>query len=391
MPAKDSTRVFDVVVYGASGFTGFLTAKYLAEVAPGLGINWAIGGRNREKLLGVAERLGNPKDLGVIVADSSDGKALREMTRQCVVVASTVGPYTLYGAELVAACVDTGTNYVDLTGEYNFVRQMIDLHHAKAQAKGINIVHCCGFDCVPVDLGAWMATESLPVPAVSVRALCTKMNGGFSGGSLDSAAEISKFGKSEDNLEKARDPYVLAPNVADSLRVDNRWSDKKSIGYDADFGTLSVPYFMAMIDNRLVRRSLALRSQAVSYDESMSLGALARFVGFAAWHLPSFCGSGRPKAGEGPSESVQRDGSFEFEILAQGAGGEECRVTASGTGDPGYGATCVILAECALCLALDARSEGMPSAGGVLTPSTAMAKPLLRRLQQTGRFAFSKL
>jgi len=294
-----------------------------------------------------------------------------------------------YGSELVAACVDTGTHYCDLTGEWAFIRDQIDKHHVAAKAKGVKIVHCCGFDCVPVDLGTMLVTEGLPVPAASVRILCTKMNGGASGGTLDSAAGIVRWGKDPVNKDKVRDPYVLAPGTPSDLRVDSKWTTKHSFGREADFGTYSLPYFMAATDNRLVRRSLVHRGQATSFDEAMSVGAVARVSGFALMHLPSFVWNPRPKAGEGPSESVRRNGSFEFELVARGAHSEECRYVVSGQGDPGYLATSVMLAESALCLALDVNpSLGRPDDAGVLTPSTAMGKALVARLERTGRFQF---
>jgi len=387
--ASTHGRNYDVVIFGATGFTGALTAEYLAKVTPAAGVRWAIAGRSEEKLREAARKLGDPAGMGVIVADTGDAAALRAMTGQCAAVATTVGPYTKYGSELVAACVDTGTHYCDLTGEFPFVRDMIDKHHEAAKAKGVKIVHCCGFDCVPVDVGTMLVTEGLPVPAASVRILCTKMNGGASGGTLDSAAEIEHWGKDAANKEKVRDPYVLAPDTPAHLRVDSKWTTKHKFGREPDFGTYSIPYFMAVTDNRLVRRSLVHRGQATSFDEAMSIGAIARLSGFVLTHLPSFASNPRPKAGEGPTDSVRRDGSFEFELVARGAKDEECRLAVTGQGDPGYLGTSVILAECALCLALDADpSLGRPEDAGVLTPSTAMGKALVARLEQTGRFQF---
>lgn len=386
----ERTRTYDVVLFGATGFTGAITAKYLASVASKReNVKWAIAGRNAAKLT----RLRNELKIhhrflpDVIVADSKDASSLRNMTAKTKVVATTVGPYIKFGPPLVDACVKTRTHYVDLTGEYPFVRDMIDKYHTEATIAGVKIVHCCGYDCIPVDLAVMIAIEALPVPPASAFALFTKINGAASGGTLASVKAISKWAKI--HPQQVNDPYILAPGLSASLRADSKWSEVEGVRYNRDFGTIEVPYFMAVVDNRVVRRSLALRRQKLSFDESMSVGAVARAALFALLHPLSFYRSGR-QPGEGPSENIRRDGSFSFEVLVKGeTPGEASRVKVTGIGDPGYAATSVMLAESALCLAFDdSPALNRPEGGGVLTPSVAMGWALVRRLRRTGHFTF---
>lgn len=387
-------RKYDVIVYGATGFTGALTARYLASVmrTSKEDISWAIAGRNERKLMHLRSELGHNKHQSsfpdVVVADSKDELSLQRMTAQAKVVASTVGPYIEYGAPLVAACVKTRTHYVDLTGEYPFVREMIDKHHVEATEKSVKIVHCCGYDCIPVDLAVMIAIDALPAPPASAFALFTKMNGSASGGTLASVKGISKWAKA--HPQEVEDPYILAPDLSPSHRADSKWSEVRGLRFNRDFGTLEIPYFMAVVDNRVVRRSLALRRQQCGFDEAMSIGAVAKGALFALLHPVSFLRAGRPKPGEGPSEDIRRDGSFSFEVLVKGTRpGETSRVRMTGLGDPGYAATSVMLAESALCLAFDEDPTlQRPEGGGVLTPSVAMGYALVRRLRRTGHFSF---
>lgn len=210
-------RPFDVVVFGATGFTGELTAAYIARSqAEGKlnGCRWAIAGRSREKLDALACV---PASVPRIVADSSDRASLDEMARQTKVIASTVGPYTLYGSELVAACVANGTHYCDLTGEVLWARDMIRAHHQAAEAAGCKIVFHCGFDCIPVDIGSFMASSQLPSgPATRVLALATKANGSASGGTLASLQEITRKQREERAAGYPDDPYALAFDIVGS-------------------------------------------------------------------------------------------------------------------------------------------------------------------------------
>ena len=175
-------RAYDVCLYGATGFTGKLVAKYLSQKTD---LKWAIAGRSAEKLAAIKDDLGAPSGMDVVVADSSNYESLLSMAKSCKVVASTVGPFMKYGEPLVKACVEAKTGYVDITGEFPFIREMIDKYHAKAVENRVKIITCCGYDCIPVDLGTYLVTKDLP-QVESVRSLCTRCNGGASGGTLAS-------------------------------------------------------------------------------------------------------------------------------------------------------------------------------------------------------------
>ena len=318
-------------------------------------------------------------------ADSSDYDSLLMMAQSCRVVASTVGPYLKYGRDLVKACVEAKTHYCDLTGEFPFVREMIDKYHDRCSQSGVKIVCCAGFDCIPVDLCTMLAIEALPCEAESAFALFTSCNGSASGGTLDSIKGIREWAKSTSKSDM-EDPYFLAPNASANLKVDKKWTQMNGVRFNKEFMTLTVPHIMALVDNRVVRRSIALRNQRVSFDEAMSFGGVARMAAFTLLHLPDIVGTGRPKAGSGPSEAIRRDGSFSLSVVAKGAvPGQEARVHMQGIGDPGYAATAVMLSETALCLAMDDNTE---YGGGVLTPSTACGKNLAKRLSATGHFRF---
>mmetsp|Transcript_3956 Transcript_3956/g.4563 ORF Transcript_3956/g.4563 Transcript_3956/m.4563 type:complete len:395 (-) Transcript_3956:899-2083(-) len=388
-----SDREFDVILYGATGFTGSLVAEYLAKNALKKGLKFAIAGRNEKKLLAVKSSLGL-EDLECLIADSDDQEALISVTSKCKVLATTVGPYYKYGKKVVAACVESGTNYCDITGEYPFILESIQQHHEKAKENKIKIVHCCGFDCIPVDMAAFLGSKCLSSPPVKIRALCTKGNGLASGGTLESLGSVKKHSAHYTNGER-KDPYVLAPGISDELRVDKSVSKKKGIAYDSTFGTVTFPYFMTSVDNRLVRRSLALRGVAASYDEAMSIGLLTRATGFLLVHLPSAIGHLKPKAGNGPPKAIRNAGSFKLESRLVSEGGETCTVHVAGKGDPGYQATAAMFAEAAMLLADPALDEGASEedldhfTGGVLTPSTAMGQALIDRLQESGLFTFT--
>jgi len=427
MKFSDQQRApYDLVVYGATGFTGCLVARYLADLSERkhAKFTWAIAGRSQKKLRDVQKKLG--VDVPIIVADSNDLEALKRMTRQCRAIASTVGPYLEYGQNLVEACVDTGTNYCDLTGEPPFISQMVKAHHAAAEKKGVKIVNCCGFDCIPSDLGAFLCTDHLvhslgAKGALKVKGLVTVADGGASGGTINSAMGAVKWAhaqKGTSGFSALVDPYLLCPSLpTDSdLRVDTKDSQKWAPYWDSDWGTITLPWVMASVDNKVIRRSAVLRKQQVEYDEAMSVGAGMRASAFMSSHYLQDLAAGvrqdmqcsstnsssalarnilkklnpLPAAGEGPSDSVQKDGSFAMQVMGTGSGasGSKCQalVEVKGHGDPGYAATAALLAESALCLALD--QDMMPQTSGVLTPSTAMGKALVTRLEQTGRFSF---
>lgn len=402
------TRPYDLVLFGATGFTGALVAEYLAGRAPP-SLRWALAGRSREKLEAVRQSLGmaQPRlaELPLLVADSHDRASLDRVAQDAHVVCTTVGPYALHGAELVAACVDAGTHYCDLTGEVQFIRRMIDAHHERAQQTGARVVHCAGFDSIPSDLGCLLlqehAIEAFGAPCSVVRFSLTKNRGGVSGGTVASMLNLLDEARRDRSvLRTVGHPYALNPP---GERSGPDGADQRGLGWDADAGTITAPFVMAAINTRVVRRSNALfgyrYGRDFSYSEVTSLPASPKGALTAAGLTLGLGGlllaanvpplrraleKRLPKPGEGPSRRARERGFFEVELRGTGKRpkGEpfEVRAVVAGTQDPGYGETAKMLGESALCLASDA----LTSAGGVLTPAVALGMTLVGRLRTAG-------
>jgi short subunit dehydrogenase-like uncharacterized protein len=382
----EAERQYDLALFGATGFTGGLTAHYLAANAPA-GLRWALVGRNRGKLEAVAAQLAElqsaapPPDL--LEADAADADALARVAEAAKLVISTVGPYALYGGPLVAACAAAGTDYVDLTGEPEFVDRMWIDNHAEAERTGARIVHCCGFDSIPHDLGAYFTVQQLP------EGVPLKVNGyvrsqaSFSGGTYASA--INGFARARQTLGAARERRRAEPR-AQCRKIH---SSSPRIRRDEDLGGWVVP--LPTIDGGVVRRSAAAIERYgpdFTYGHHMvarrlstiaALGAGVGAVSMLAPLPPTRKLLLKIKApGEGPSEA-ERERSW-FRITFVGEGGGKRVVTEVSGGDPGYSETSKMLAESALCLAFD---ELPPSAGQVTT-ATAMGDALLTRLRNAG-------
>jgi short subunit dehydrogenase-like uncharacterized protein len=388
----------DIAVYGATGFVGKLTAEYLARAKPE-GVTVALAGRSKDKLERLRSDLG--VDWPVIVADSSDRGALRTLAESVGVVATTVGPYRKYGMGLVEACADTGTAYADLTGETLFMRETIERFHATAERNGARIVHNCGFDSIPSDIGTFLlhkaAGEELEDTTLVVRA----MKGGPSGGTIDSMKGQIDEMKKEGSLRKvAADPYALSPDRAAEPDLGNE-ADIQLPVHDDELGMWLGPFVMAAVNTRVVRRSNALQGYAYGrrfrYREAMGMGegVGARIKGtLLAGGLGALVGGLSfgptravldrvlPDPGEGPSEEARRKGFFKIDVHTRTASGARWVCHVSAQGDPGYAATAVMLGESALALALD--RERLPDRAGVLTPSTAMGEVLADRLRAAG-------
>jgi len=391
-------RSHDLVLYGATGFVGKLTAAHLARSAPA-GARIALGGRSRERLEGFRDSLG--LDWPVVVADSSDPEALRSLAESTTAVATTVGPYARYGLPLVAACAAAGTHYADLTGEALFVRDAIDASHDAAVASGARIVASCGFDSVPSDLGVLLTAEAARADGAGqltdTTLVLVSARGGVSGGTVDSLRGIvDVISADADKRKAAADPYSLSPDRSAEPDL-GRQSDAAGIGR-VD-GRWTGPFFMAPHNTRIVRRSNALQDwvygRTFRYRELMAFGrgpagpvlAAATTAGIAAvgfgLALPptrALLDRVLPKPGEGPSVATQQGGHFRVEVTATTTSGARYRTTVAAQGDPGYAATAVMLGESGLCLALDELSSG----GGVLTPATAMGDRLVDRLRTAG-------
>jgi short subunit dehydrogenase-like uncharacterized protein len=401
-------RKFDIIVQGATGFTGALVAAYLLKQYGTDGsLRWALAGRSETKLRQVRDDLGAGADkLELIVADSFDKAALSELAAQTRVVLTTVGPYALFGSDLVEACVNAGTHYCDLAGEVQWIRKMIDQHHAKARETGAKIVHCCGFDSVPMDIGVWSLQESVHEKygqyCTSISMMVRATKGAASGGTLASMMNLIKESREDRGIARTLiDPYSLNPE-GERQGPDER--DQKSVIYRDDAESWTAPFVMAGVNTKVVRRSHALAGypygKAFRYDECVMTGR-----GFSGWMKGTlmtvglgaivFFASFTPtrkllqryvlaKPGEGPDEEMQKTGFFKLMQIGKLADGTTVHGTITGDQDPGYGSTSKMLSECAVCLAKD----DLEVSGGVLTPASAMARPLLKRLRENAGLTF---
>jgi short subunit dehydrogenase-like uncharacterized protein len=373
-------RDHDIVLFGATGFTGGLTAEYLAANAPA-GTRWALAGRNRDKLARVADRLG--ADVPLLEADVGDAASIRAMAESAKVVITTVGPYIEYGEPLVAACAAAGTGYVDLTGEPEFVDLAYARHHAAAEASGARLVHCCGFDSIPHDLGAQFAVEHLPEDVAIKLDGYVRAGGRISGGSLHSGISIASRGRQRVAAARARRKLESRPpgrRVAGAAQLPRH---EAGVGW-----ALPIP----TIDPQIVLRSASALDRYgpdFTYGHYFALKRLPVAVGAAAAvttlavmaQIPPARNFllGRIDPGQGPSEAQRAKSWFNVRFHGEG-GGKRVAVEVKG-GDPGYGETSKMLAESALCLALD---DGLPEVAGQVTTAQAMGPVLRERLQRAG-------
>jgi short subunit dehydrogenase-like uncharacterized protein len=382
----EAGRRYDVVLFGATGFTGGLTAAYLAANAPAT-IRWALAGRNRSKLDAVAARLAAdapeaPKP-DVLVADAADETRLREIAADTRVVITTIGPYALYGGPLVAACAAKGTDYCDLTGEPEFVDRAWVEHHAEAERSGARLVHCCGFDSIPHDLGAYFTVQQLPEGVPLTVNGYVRSNARFSGGTYHSA--VNGFGRARQTLSASKQRRRLEP------RVEGRavHAAPARIRRDETLGGWTVP--LPTIDGAIIRRSAAALDRYgpdFTYGHNMVAKHLATVAAIGTGVGSAFALAQLPPTrklllklktpGEGPSEAERERSWFKIVFVGEG-GGKRVRTEVSG-GDPGYSETSKMLAESGLCLAFDQ----LPERSGQLTTAVAMGDALLDRLQKAG-------
>lgn len=398
----------DVILFGATGFTGRLVAEALqARAAAGAGFQWALAGRSADRLAAVRQAIGAPATLPLLTADATDPAALATLVRQARVVITTVGPYTRHGTALATACAEAGTDYVDLCGEPLWMAQMVRQLQAPAEASGARIVFSCGFDSVPFDLGVlFLQTEALrrfgqPLQRVQGRVL--RMRGGLSGGTA--ASLLATLDATDGDPAAARllaDPFALTPGFRGPVQPDG-----DAARQDQPAGTWSGPFVMAMINTKNVHRSNALRGHPwgrdFAYDERLVTGrGLAgrlaaellaggtRLQNLALGWAPSRALIGRlalPQPGQGPSRRQREAGSFDLRFSGQTTDGRSLAATVHGDRDPGYGCTSRMLAEAALCLLQDVPRQATP--GGVWTPGAAMGLALLRRLQDHAGLRFA--
>ncbi len=398
----------DVILFGATGFTGRLVAEVLqARAAAGAGFRWALAGRSAERLAAVRQAIGAPAALPLCTADASDAAAVATLVRQARVVITTVGPYTRHGTALATACAEAGTDYVDLCGEPLWMAQMVRQLQAPAAASGARIVFSCGFDSVPFDLGVlFLQTEAMrrfgqPLQRVQGRVL--RMRGGLSGGTA--ASLLATLDATDGDPAAARllaDPFALTPGFRGPMQPDGT-----SARQDQPGGVWSGPFVMATINTKNVHRSNALRGHPwgrdFAYDERLVTGrglagrlaaqllaAGTRLQDLALDWRPSRALIGRlalPQPGHGPGKHQRETGSFDLCFAGQTVDGRSLAATVHGDRDPGYGCTSRMLAETALCLLQDVPRQATP--GGVWTPGAAMGLALLRRLEDHAGLRFS--
>jgi short subunit dehydrogenase-like uncharacterized protein len=399
-------RELDIVVYGATGFVGALVAEHLAGHAPE-GTRIALAGRSPQKLEKVRSRLG--VEWPLIVADAADEPALEKLAAGTRVVITTVGPYAKYGRALARACAAAGTDYADLTGEVLFARASIDENHDLARSTGARIVHSCGFDSIPSDLGVHLLHQLVEADGAGqltdTTLVVTSMRGGFSGGTIDSMRHQLDTVRKEPALRRvAASPYSLSPDRArepDLGRQEDLVSMPGSHVHPSLRGSLA-PFVMASYNTRVVRRTNALRDWAYGrrfrYREVVSVGAsplspvlaTGMKVGLGALVAGLSLPPTRflldrllPKPGDGPDEKTRRQGRFTIDIFTTTTTGARYTARVRAKGDPGYAATAVMLGEAALALVLN-RADLPPSGGGVLTPATGIGDALVKRLRGAG-------
>lgn len=408
-PDADRDRPFDLVLWGATGFTGALVAEYLVrQHGAKAALRWAIGGRSRAKLEQVRDRLAAidaaAGELPILIGDGGDRASLDALAKQTRVVCSTVGPFARHGRPLVAACVEAGTDYCDSTGEPQFVRAMIDAHHERARATGARIVPCCGFDSIPSDLGNLMMQEAARTGhgAVcgEVRHYVSLRGGGFSGGTAASMVELAEEATRDPGVRRLMaDPYALDPDHGPGPGG----LDLQGVKWDADLQRWTGPFVMAGINARVVRRTNAMLGYAwgrdFHYVEGMSFaGGRSGFLKAAAMSAGIAAAMGAmavppvrrlvarrwlPASGEGPSKEVRDRSSFRSRFIGVLAGsGARMHGTVAGVGDPGYDETAKMLGESAVCLAHDRHATR--TEGGVLTPASCLGMTLVQRLRKQG-------
>ena len=396
---------FDIIVYGATSFVGQIITRYMRDEFSDGSIKWAIAGRSEAKLKQVSDEAGLD-GIEMFVADAADEAALNSLCGKATVIMSTVGPYALYGDTLVKACVESGTHYCDLTGEPQWIRAMQIRHEEDAKKSGARIVHCCGFDSIPSDLGVHFlqnhASEKFGQTCDQIDMRVIKMKGGASGGTVASMINMVKEASGNPELRRElKDPYSLCP-------PDHGFTARQrevKMEYDEEFGGWIAPFVMAAINTRVVHRSNALSGKHYGaefrYEEAMatgegsrgkrmarltSVGMGALMVGMALppirWLLENTV---LPKPGEGPSPKDQLEGGFDLLFLGTTPKGDKisCRVT--GDRDPGYGSTAKMLSQAAACLAQDLPAD---TPGGFWTPATLLGDKLVERLEANAGLTF---
>jgi short subunit dehydrogenase-like uncharacterized protein len=383
----------DIIIYGATGFTGKLCVKYFQSI--NTTVTWAMAGRNLIKLQKVAED--NQAKVEILIADSDDESALDHLTSRARVILSTTGPFHRYGSKLVASCIKNNAHYVDITGENFWVKGLIDKHHAEALAKGIRIIPSCGFDSIPSDLGAFFSAQAVGKPIKRIESFHS-YEGGASGGTLETMFSMGELDLGDD----LTNPFLLNPEDSYSDKQMQLSSDKVGIAKKPEINAWSGPFIMATANTRVVRRTealLALRQESYGSDftyqehafhkswwsaaKSLVLTGLSVLVLLSP--LKRLVKPFLPKPGEGPSESVQENGWFDCKFIVEADDGTKSVFNMNGKGDPGYKVTSKLVSECALCLIEDQDTlPGGSEYGGILTSASGLGESLIARLKRVG-------
>ncbi len=405
-------RPYAVILYGATSFVGQITAHYLtnflsnAKKKDGSNVTWAIAGRDEEKLNELQSKLESKVD--IVIANSKDSASLDEMTKQTQVIISTVGPYLKYGEPLIKSCAENGTDYVDLTGEAIFIKDMMDKYQETAKQSGARIVNSCGFDSIPSDLGVYFtqtkAEEKFGEACNVIHMRVKAAKGGISGGTIASMATIfEEVGEDKSRRKQVANPYLLNDDTdVPNVRQDNVSKPE----YDSTHKRWLAPFVMASINTRIVHRSNQLLGyeygRDFKYDEAMwmkdgvkgKLSSYAMSAGLLGFATAMMIKPSRellskhvlPKAGTGPSKDEQENGYFDIRHFGQTAKNDTITVKVTGDKDPGYGSTSRMLAQAALCLAQDINKEDV--GGGFWTPASAMGDKLIARLEEHSGLSF---
>jgi short subunit dehydrogenase-like uncharacterized protein len=381
------TAELDIIVYGATGFTGRLVAEYLSQQGHK---RWAMAGRSQTKLEEVRGLIDAPANTPLIVADASDPASLRAMCARTKTVLTTVGPYQNYGTDLVAACVETGVSYVDLCGEPNWMHETIERFDVAAKSSGARIVHSCGFDSIPFDLGVWalqqIVIERTGKPASRVKGRVRKAQGGASGGTIASMkATMAAAAKNPKLIALLTSPFALTPGFEGPSQPSGMMPE-----YDRDEGHWAVPFVMAPINTKNVHRSNALLGhlygQDFVYDEMMltTIGEAGKAMAEAVAKMNPFGDGKMPEPGEGPTKEEREQGFYEILFTAIAQDGSKTKLVVTGDRDPGYGSTSKMIAGAALAL------NETDSAGGIFTPGGLMAERLIERLKSQAGLTFNE-
>lgn len=406
-------RTLDLVLFGATSFVGRILCAYLVERHGTDGpLRWAIAGRDRARLDQVAEDVGADRPgppVERIVVDATDADGLRDMARRSSVVVSTVGPYARYGSELVAAVAEIGTDYCDLTGEPQWMRRMIDAHHDTAVRSGARVLHACGFDSIPSDLGVWFTQQQALArwqePCTDVQMQVRSMRGGPSGGTVASMLDLVQEAATDREVRRLlADPYALVP---DDVRPSAAQPARRGVGRDRRSGQWLAPFVMAAVNTKVVHRTNALAGQpwgpGFRYDESMTtgsgplgvLGSIGVTAGVGIGTALAATGPTRrllqrvvPSPGEGPSPEAQARGHFELGFRGSTADGRTITTSVTGDRDPGYGSTAKMLGEVAVLLG---ETPAATLGGGFWTPASAFGDVLVERLGEHAGMDFREV